>query len=115
MASSDSGSETGVPTGPSKADRRAARATVSTYHEGELARLIEHVRDGLAHYDSGGIDAFELDEIIHHYKRATQKLWTFCTGSGARVHSTATTIEWLRDQGELPDWWEQSTPRRARG
>jgi hypothetical protein len=87
---------------------------VGAYHEAELARLIGHVREGLARYDAGEIDAFELDDLIHHYKRAAQKLWTFCTGGGAHVHATATMLEWLREQDELPDWWEQGTPRRAR-
>jgi hypothetical protein len=115
MATSDLGIGTGVQTGPSKAERHAARAAVGAYHEAELARLIEHVREGLARYDAGEIDAFELDELIHHYKRATQTLWTFCTGGGARAYSTARTLEWLREQGELPNWWEQATSRRARG
>jgi hypothetical protein len=34
-------------------------------------------------YDAGQIDAFELDELIHHYTRATQTPWSFCTGGGA--------------------------------
>ena len=100
--------------GPSKAERRAARAAVGAYHEAELARLIEHVREGLERYNAGELDAFELDELIHHYKRATQKLWSFCVGGGAHVYSTARTLEWLREQGELPNWWEQATSRRAR-
>jgi hypothetical protein len=114
MATSDPGSGTRAHTGPSKAERGAARAAVGAYHEAELARLIDRVREGLERYDAGEIDAFELDELIHHYKRATQKLWSFCTGGGAHVYSTARTLEWLRDQRELPDWWEQATPRRAR-
>ena len=114
MATSDPGSGTRPQAGPSKAERRAARAAVGAYHEAELARLIDHVREGLERYDAGEIDAFELDELIDHYKRATQKLWCFFTGGGAHVYSTAKTLERLRDQGELPDWWEQATPRRAR-
>jgi hypothetical protein len=114
MAIGDPGSGMGAHSAPSKAERRAARAAVGAYHEAELGRLLEHVRDGLERYDAGDIDAFELDELIHHYKRATQKLWSFCVGGGAHVYSTARTLEWLGDQGELPDWWEQATPRRAR-
>jgi hypothetical protein len=112
--------ETGaVPSGkpapvPSKAERRAARAAVDAYHEAELGKLIERVRDGLARYDAGEIDAFELDDLVHHYQRATQKLWSFCTGSGGHVATAARTLEWLREQGELPDWWEEATPRRLR-
>jgi hypothetical protein len=70
-----------------KAQRRADREAVGAYHEAELARLLEHVRMGFARYDAGEIDAFELDELIHHYKRATQKLWSACVGGGA--HSRA--------------------------
>jgi hypothetical protein len=107
--------DSGTPTGPSKTERRAARATVGAYHETGLARLIERVREGPTRYDAGDIDVFELDELIHHFKRASQKLWTFCTGSGAQTHATARTIDWLSQQGELPDWWEQATSRRTRG
>lgn len=77
MATNNPGSGMGAHAGPSKAERRTARAAVGAYHEAELARLLEHVREGLERYDAGEIDAFELDELIHHYKRATQKLWTF--------------------------------------
>jgi hypothetical protein len=101
-------------TGPSQAERRAAREAVGAYHEAELGGLIEHVREGLARYDAGEIDAFELDELIHHYKRATQKLWSFCVGDGSHVYSTARTLDWMREEGELPDWWEHATPRRSR-
>src|SRR6188472_941984 len=85
MASNNPGSGMGAHAGPSKAERRAARAAVGAYHEAELSRLLEHVREGLERYDGGEIDAFELDELIHQYKRAAQKLWSFCTGGGARV------------------------------
>lgn len=105
---------TGTQPIPSKAERRAARAAVGAYHETELGKLIERVREGLARYDMGQIDAFELDDLLHRYKRATQKLWSFCTGSGGQVEMTARTLEWLRAQGELPNWWEQATPRRSR-
>ena len=100
--------------GPSKAERRAARAAVGAYHEAELARLLEHVRDGLARYDAGEIDAFELDDLIHHYKRATQKLWSFCSGSGGQIEMAARTLEYLREQNDLPDWWDWARPRRSR-
>src|ERR671919_3264978 len=103
MATSDPDSGTRPQAGPSKAERRAARAAVGAYHEAELARLIDHVREGLERYGAGEIDAFELDELIHHYKRATQKLWSFCTGGGARVFAAARARGELRGQGELPD------------
>jgi len=79
-----------------------------------FARLIEHVRKGLTRYDAGELDAFELDDLIHHCKRSTQKLWIFYTGDGTHVYTTARTLEWLREQGELPDWWRPPRLRPAR-
>ena len=59
-----------------------------------LADLLEHVRRGFAEYDAGQIDAFELDDLIHHYKRVTQKLWSFATGSGGQIETAAQTLVW---------------------
>ena len=101
-----------MSSGPTTAERGAARATVGAYHQAELAKLIEHLRDTLARYDAGDVDAFEFDEIVHRYRRATQKLWSFCTRSSAM--SSAGAIEWLREEGEAPDWWEQGASRRMR-
>ena len=80
-----------------------------------LKLLLERVREGFAHDDAGAIDAFELDELIHIYHRATQKLWSLCTGSGGDIERAAKMLVWLREQDELPDWWEQGTPKRLRG
>ena len=93
----------------SKAERRAAREAVAAYHEEELAKLLEHVRDGFARLDAGEIDAFHLDDLIHNYKRAAQKLWSFCTGSADHV---AGTLAWMREQDDETDWWKLSQPRR---
>ncbi|MDQ3769094.1 MAG: hypothetical protein M3370_06415 [Actinomycetota bacterium] len=98
---------------PTKAERRAARQAVGDYHAAELARLLNHVRDGFARWDADEIDAFELDDLIHQYKRASRKLWSFCTGSGAHVQSTARTLAWMHEQGEATDWWAMGAPRRG--
>ena len=60
-----------------KARRRAARQMIAEYHEEQLRLLLDHVRDGFARMDAGEIDPVDLDELIHHYKRAAQKLWSF--------------------------------------
>ncbi|MGH2834271.1 MAG: hypothetical protein ACRDK2_15990 [Solirubrobacteraceae bacterium] len=96
-----------------KAARRAAKALVGAYHEATLASLIEHVREGLTSYDAGELDAFELDDVIHQYKRAARELWKFCVGGGAHVLSAARTLEYWEAEEELPEWWEAGTPRRA--
>ncbi len=60
-----------------KTQRRAAIALLAAYHEARLADLIEHVRDGLARYDAGEIDAFELDAVMHENDGF---VWPRCDG-----------------------------------
>jgi hypothetical protein len=98
--------------GSGKAKRRADRATLLAYHEARLAELLDRVREGFARYDAGEIDAFELDDLIHHYKKATQKLWSFCAVSGESVERHVRLLEWQAAEGERTDWWELGAPRR---
>jgi hypothetical protein len=93
--------------------RRAARELVGRYHEEQLGILLEHVRDGFQKLDTGEIDPFDLDDLIHHYKRSAQKLWSFCNSTGSGGERAARALEWNRehDEGE-PDWWELGRPRR---
>jgi hypothetical protein len=107
----DTGATHATPVGArgSKAERRAARQAVGAYHESELGKLLEHVRDGFAQYAAGEIDAFDLDDLIHRYKRSAQKLWSFCTGSSEHV---ARMLDWMREQGDETDWWKAGEPRR---
>jgi hypothetical protein len=95
-----------------KARRRAARAVVGEYHERELTALLEHVREGFARLDAGELDAFELDELIHRYKRSARELWKFCNLSSPG--GAAWTIEDARERGEKLDWWAAGEPRRRR-
>jgi len=72
------------PAKPSKAERQADVALVISYHEARLADLLEQVQDGFGRYDAGELDAFELDELIHHYKRAARLLRTLLDGHAYR-------------------------------
>jgi hypothetical protein len=85
---------------------------VGEYHERELTALLEHVREGFARLDAGELDAFELDELIHRYKRATRELWKFCNLSGPE--GAAWVIADAREGGEEFDWWAAGEPRRQR-
>lgn len=94
-----------------KVARRAARVRIGTYHEDRLAELVEHVRDALACYDAGEIDVFDLDDVIHRYKKAARELWKFCSGTGSDALFAARALDVWEADGELPDWWEAGAPR----
>jgi len=81
--------------------RVAARETVGGYHEEQLGVLLDRVRDGFARLDAGEIDVFELDELIHRYKRSARELWKFCGSTGSDWERAAGTLEYLRDHGRL--------------
>jgi hypothetical protein len=48
-----------------KARRRVARALVASYHEAELAGLVEHVAEAIERYRAGELDVHDVDELIH--------------------------------------------------
>lgn len=102
----------GADASSEKAKRREARAIVGAYHQEQLRALLEHVREGLDQLDAGEIDEFELDDLIHRYKRAARQLWTFCGSSGGQWLQAATALEYMRDRGEERDWWTESARRR---
>jgi hypothetical protein len=56
----------------SKESRRVSRALVATYHEAELAGLVEHVAEAIERYRAGEIDVHDVDEVIHRYHKATR-------------------------------------------
>lgn len=98
-----------------RAERRAAREFIGHYHEEQLRLLLEHVREGFTRLDAGEIDAFDLDELIHRYKRSARELWKFCGQTGSGWLSAARVLHGLEARGEtLPDWWAAGKPRRSR-
>jgi hypothetical protein len=97
-----------------KAARRAARELIATYHQEQRGALLDQVRDGFAQLDRGEIDEFDLDDLIHRYKRAAADLWKFCGSSGGQWLQAANRLTYLREQGEEPDWWARSAQRRDR-
>jgi len=102
------------PTGE-RARRREARVLIAAYHEEQLGLLLGRVREGFVRLDAGEIDVFDVDDLIHHYKRSAGELWRFCGSSGGAWVRAARTLEFLRDQGDEPDWWEAGASRGRRG
>jgi hypothetical protein len=97
-----------------KADRRASRELTADYHQSQLRTLLEHVRARFAQLDSGEIDEFDMDDLIHHYERSAAELWKFCGSSGGQRHQAASALTYWREHGEEPDWWDRGAPRRTR-
>jgi hypothetical protein len=96
------------------AERRAARERVSAYHQAQLAELLSHVGAAIDRYRTGEIDAYTVDETIHHYHRSAAELWKFCFARGGGTHAEfiADLLDRMTADAEAIDWWERATPRR---
>jgi len=99
-----------------KAERRVARERVSAYHQLQLAGLLSYVGAAIDRYRVGEIDAYAVDETIHHYHRAAGELWKFCFSRGGGTHAefTADVLDRMTAGAEPIDWWERATPQRRR-
>jgi hypothetical protein len=97
-----------------RAERRAASKSVAAYHEARLADLIEYIVAAVDRYRAGEIDAYAVDETIHHYHRAARELWKFCWsgGSGTHTEMIAQLLNRMATDGETIDWWERVTSRQ---
>lgn len=76
-----------------RAERRAARESIGRYHKEQLGWLLDDVRDGFARPDAAAIDAFELDQLIHRYKRSARELWKLCGQTPRDMVFAARTVE----------------------
>ena len=76
-----------------KAERRAAGERVTAYHEARLGELIEYISAAIDRYGAGEIDAYTVDETIHHYRRAARAVeillvrWRWNTHRGHRLRA----------------------------
>jgi hypothetical protein len=99
-----------------KAERRAARERVSAYYEAQLAKLLERVEEAIARYRAGEIDVRDVDDVIHHYSKATRELWKFCWsgGVGSNMILVARALELFAEEADERDWWAEAERRRRR-
>ena len=97
-----------------RAERRAARNSVSAYHEAQLADLVNYITAAVDRYRAGEIDAYAVDETIHHYYKAARELWKFCWsgGGGAYIEMMAHMLDQMATDGETINWWERGAPRQ---
>ena len=89
-----------------KSERRAAHKAVATFHEVQLAQLVEHVAAAIDRYRAGELDAFDMDRVMFQYSRAAKQLWKFCNLSNAEIVAHA-----VRDSPPT-DWWERGAARQ---
>ena len=96
------------------AEPRAARERVSAYHQAQLTRLLTNVLEAADRYRAGEIDAYTMDETIHHYHSAAGELWKFCFAGGGGSHAQfiAGALDRMAADAETIDWWERAAPRR---
>ena len=85
-----------------KAERRATSERVAAYHEARLGELIEYITAAIDRYRAGEIDAYTVDETIHHYHRAARELWKFCWsgGGGTHIEIIAHVLDRMATDGE---------------
>jgi hypothetical protein len=74
--------------------------------------LLERVRKGFRRLDEGEIDAFELDDLIHRYKRSAKELWKFCNLS--RPEAAVWMLDDVQEKDDELDSWAAGEPRRGR-
>ena len=91
---------------PSKAERRAARSVVATYHEAQLAVLVAHVGEAVDRFRAGELDAFGVDEVLYQYSRAAKELWKFCNLTSPEIAAM------IIRTGPPTDWWDRGAPRQ---
>ena len=85
---------------------------VTAYHEARLGELIEYITAAVDRYRAGEIDAYDVDEAIHHYHRAARELWKFCWSGGGGTHTEiiAHVLDRMATDGESINWWDRVAP-----
>lgn len=98
-----------------KVERQAARETVAGYHQERLSELIGHVANAIDRYRGGEIDAYTVDETIHHYHRVARELWKFCWsgGGGAHIGMIAAILDRMSTESDAINWWNASRHGRS--
>ena len=73
-----------------------------------------HIGTAIDRYRAGEIDAYAVDETIHHDHRAAAEPWKFCfaRGGGAHAEFIAGLLDRMTADAEAIDWWDRATPRR---
>jgi hypothetical protein len=98
-----------------KTGRRIASQQVAAYHQARLDELVGHIAAAVDGWRAGSMDAYDVDQVLHHYQRAARELWKFCwgTGGGGHVELIAAHLHRLAEGNQVIDWWERGAARRS--
>ena len=83
---------------------------------GSLVGRAQRLSNSYSFLRAGELDAYTVDETIHHYHRAAGELWRFCFSGGGDSHAEfiASILDRMAADAETIDWWERVTPRPRR-
>ena len=89
---------------------------MSAYHQAQLTGLLTNVAAAVDRYRAGEIDAYTVDETIHHYHRAAGELRKLCFSGSGGSHDEliAGVLDRMAADAEPIDSWEHSAPRQRR-
>ena len=92
--------------------RRGCRGRTTGCGRGWRRELIEYIAAAIDGYRAGEIDAYTVDEAIHHYHRAARELWKFCWSGGGGTHTEiiADVLDRMATDGESINWWDRVAP-----
>ena len=79
---------------------------MATYHESQLAALVERVGAEIDRFRNGELNAFDVDQVLFQYSRAAKELWKFCNLGAPEL-----TANIMRERPAV-DWWERGAPRK---
>ena len=74
---------------------------------------MQHVATAVDGWRAGTLDAYDVDELVHRYQRATRELWKFCWGAGgSHPEWVADQVRQMTEDNQMIDWWERGAPHR---
>ena len=98
-----------------KTERVVARNRIENYHQIKLLELLEPIRQALSECDTGKMDVFELEKIIHIHHRQAQELWSFINRY-YELNSALPILLAMIDKEEKGEWhWEPKSAKKKLG
>ena len=100
-----------------KSEKRVLNKLIAEAHRRELTQALERLYVEFRRWDSGDIDAFELDERIHHYHQNDARIiWSHYNGGLPLLIVLAGTVQsGLMTLEELPAEFRETVANTLQG